>query len=144
MRLQGFTSLLTLSPSCLANTNPELCQAYNATLQSTAMAYGASEFELKVICIIGTSTIFLLVASFVMEKNKRYSYDVGYKLKVIAYAEEHRNRAAQRHFGPLPIEKTIRDWQAIIFFTRLTSWESACKIIVQRRKISPLYPLLPL
>ena len=44
--------------------------------------YGASELELKVICVIGKSTIFLLVASFVMEKNKRYSYDVGYKLKV--------------------------------------------------------------
>ena len=44
--------------------------------------YGASELELKVICVIGKSTIFLLVASFVMEKNKRYSYDAGYKLKV--------------------------------------------------------------
>ena len=32
---------------------------------------------------------------------------------------------------------------AIMFFTRLTSWESACKIIVQRWKISPLYPLPP-
>ena len=30
--------------------------------------YGASELELKVICVIGKSTIFLLVASFVMEK----------------------------------------------------------------------------
>ena len=28
-----------------------------------------------------------------MEKNKRYSYNAGYKLKVIAYAEEHGNRA---------------------------------------------------
>jgi hypothetical protein len=46
-----------------------------------------------VICVIGNSTIFLLVASFVMEKNKRYSYDAGYKLKVIAYAEDHGNRA---------------------------------------------------
>ena len=32
---------------------------------------------------------------------------------------------------------------AIIFFTRLTSWESVCKIIARRRKISPLYPLHP-
>ena len=40
-----------------------------------------------------------------MEKNKRYSYDAGYKLK----AEEHGNRAAERHFGPPPTEKTIRD-----------------------------------
>ena len=31
----------------------------------------------------------------------------------------------------------------IMFFTRLTSWESACKITVRPRKISPLYPLLP-
>jgi hypothetical protein len=28
-----------------------------------------------------------------MEKNKRYSYDEGYKLKVIAYAEDRGNRA---------------------------------------------------
>jgi hypothetical protein len=47
-----------------------------------------------------------------MEKNKRYSYDAVYKLKVIAYAEDHGNRAAERHFGPPPIEKTIRDWWA--------------------------------
>ena len=30
---------------------------------------------------------------------------------------------------------------SIMFFTRLTSWESACKIIAQRENISPLYPL---
>ena len=30
-----------------------------------------------------------------------------------------------------------------IFFTRLTSWESASKIIAWRRNISPLYPLHP-
>ena len=64
--------------------------------------YGASELELKVICVIGNSTIFLLVASFLMEKNKRYSYDAGYKLKVILYAEEHGNRAAEQHFGHPP------------------------------------------
>ena len=69
--------------------------------------YGASELELKVICVIGNSIIFLLVASFVIEKNKRYSYDAGYKLKVIpvSYAEEHGNRVAERHFGPPPTEK---------------------------------------
>ena len=60
------------------------------------------------ICVIGNSTIFLLVASFVMEKKKRYSYDAGYKLKVIPYAEEHGNRPAERHFGPPPMEKTIQ------------------------------------
>ena len=74
--------------------------------------YVASELELKVIYVIGNSTIFLLVASFVMEKNKRYSYDAGYKLKVIAYAEEHGNKTAGRHFNPPPTEKTICDWQA--------------------------------
>ena len=49
-----------------------------------------------------------------MEENKRYSYDAGYKLKVrvLAYAEEHGNRAAERHFGPPPTEKAIRDWRA--------------------------------
>ena len=31
----------------------------------------------------------------------------------------------------------------IKFFTRLTSWESACKIIAQHGNISPLYPLPP-
>ena len=46
-----------------------------------------------------------------MEKNKRYSYDAGYKMKVIAYAEEHENRAAERHFSPPPTEKTIREWR---------------------------------
>ena len=75
------------------------------------MVYGASELELKVICVIGKSTIFLLVTSFVIEKNKRYSYHAGYKLKVIAYTE-HGNRAAERHFGPPPTEKTICDWRA--------------------------------
>ena len=47
-----------------------------------------------------------------MEKNKRYSYDACYNLKVIAYAEEHGNRAAEQHFGPPPTEKIIRDWRA--------------------------------
>ena len=64
------------------------------------------------ICVVGNCTIFLLVASFVMEKNKRYSYDVGYKLKVITSAQEHGNRAAERHFGPPPTEKTICNWWA--------------------------------
>ena len=46
-----------------------------------------------------------------MEKNKRYSYDAGYKLKVIAYAEEHGNRAAEKHFDPPPTEKN-HSWLA--------------------------------
>ena len=59
----GFTSLLTLCPSRPAITNPEHCLAYDVIA-----VHGVSEFELKVICVIGNSTIFLLVASFVMEK----------------------------------------------------------------------------
>ena len=47
-----------------------------------------------------------------MGKNKRYSYDAGYKLQVILYAEEHGNRATEQHFGPPLMEKTIRDWRA--------------------------------
>ena len=47
-----------------------------------------------------------------MEKNKRYSYDAGYKLKIMAYAEERGNRASEQHFSPPPTEKTIRDWWA--------------------------------
>ena len=47
-----------------------------------------------------------------MEKYKRYSYDAGYKLKVIAYAEQHGNRAAEWHFGHPPTEKSICNWQA--------------------------------
>ena len=31
---------------------------------------------------------------------------------VIAYAEEHGNRAAEWHFSPPPTEKTFRDWWA--------------------------------
>ena len=66
--LRGFTSLLTLSPSRPAIGNPEHCRAYVALLQSRAWIYGASELESKVNCVIGNSAIFLLVASFVMEK----------------------------------------------------------------------------
>ena len=74
--LRGFTSLLILSPSC--HPKPRTL----SSLCCVTAVYGASELELKVICVIGKSTIFLLVASFVMEKNERYSYDAGYKLKV--------------------------------------------------------------
>ena len=61
------------------------CHLKPRTLSSlccVTAVYGASEFELKVIYVIGNSTIFLLVASFVVEKNERYSYDAGYKFKV--------------------------------------------------------------
>ena len=39
-------------------------------------------------------------------------HDMSYKLKVIAYAEEHRNKEAEQHFGPPPTEKTICGWRA--------------------------------
>ena len=35
-----------------------------------------------------------------------------HKLKEIAHAEEHGNRATERHFGPPPRQKTICDWRA--------------------------------
>ena len=73
-----------------------------SSLSCVIAVYNVSELELKVICVIGNSTIFLLVASFVMKKNKRYSYDAGYKLKVIASIEEH---GTDQHFGPPPTEK---------------------------------------
>ncbi|KAG2459032.1 POGK protein, partial [Polypterus senegalus] len=46
-----------------------------------------------------------------MSKQKRCTYKVGFKLEVIKYAKEHGNRAAERHFGPPPSEKMIREWQ---------------------------------
>uniref|UniRef100_A0A803J700 HTH CENPB-type domain-containing protein n=1 Tax=Xenopus tropicalis TaxID=8364 RepID=A0A803J700_XENTR len=44
-----------------------------------------------------------------MSKQKRLAYKVAFKLEVIKFAKEHGNRAAERHFGPPPTEKTIRD-----------------------------------
>lgn len=44
-------------------------------------------------------------------KQKRLSYNVNYKLEVVNYAKEHGNRAAERHFGPPPTEKMIREWK---------------------------------
>jgi hypothetical protein len=41
----------------------------------------------------------LLVVTIAMKKNTRYSYDAGYRLKVIAYTEEHGNRAVEQHFA---------------------------------------------
>ena len=37
-------------------------------------------------------------------------YDVQFKLKVIQYAKEHSNCAAERYFGVT--EKMVRDWRA--------------------------------
>ena len=44
-------------------------------------------------------------------KQRRKAYTVGYKLEVIEYAKQHGNRAAERHFGPPPTEKIIREWR---------------------------------
>jgi hypothetical protein len=33
---------------------------------------------------------------------ERFSYSVTFKLNVIKYVKEHRNRAAERYFGPPP------------------------------------------
>ena len=44
-----------------------------------------------------------------MSTGKRKSYEVGFKLKVVDYAEEHGNRGAEREFGVS--EKMVRDWR---------------------------------
>lgn len=40
---------------------------------------------------------------------KRKSYEAGFKLKVVDYAEEYGNRSAERHFGVS--EKVVRGWR---------------------------------
>ena len=42
-------------------------------------------------------------------KRKRSSYETGFKLRVIKYAEEHGNRGAEREFSVS--EKVVRDWR---------------------------------
>lgn len=44
-------------------------------------------------------------------KQKRTSYSFSFKVNVIQYAKENGNRAAERHFGPPPTEKMIREWR---------------------------------
>ncbi|XP_078244344.1 uncharacterized protein LOC110070281 isoform X2 [Pogona vitticeps] len=46
-----------------------------------------------------------------MIKQKRLAYEIPFKLEVVQYAKEHGNRAAERHFGPHPSEKMIREWR---------------------------------
>ena len=46
-----------------------------------------------------------------MSKQKRISYKIPLKLEVVKYTKEHGNRAAERHFGPPPTEKMIREWR---------------------------------
>jgi len=43
--------------------------------------------------------------------SRRCPYTARYKLQVVKYAEEHRNRSAERHFGPPPTEKMIQPWR---------------------------------
>lgn len=44
-----------------------------------------------------------------MPKRQRNSYDSNFKLRVINFAEQHTNAAAEREFGIN--EKMIRDWR---------------------------------
>ena len=44
-----------------------------------------------------------------MNTDKRKSYEAGFKLKVVKYAEEHGNRKAGREFGVS--EKVVRGWR---------------------------------
>ena len=39
------------------------------------------------------------------QNNHRRFYAIKFKLQVVDYAKEHRNRAAERSFGPSPSEK---------------------------------------
>jgi len=43
--------------------------------------------------------------------SKWFTCTIAYKLEVVRYAKEHGNRAAERHFGPLPTEKMIQQWR---------------------------------
>ena len=65
-------------------------------------------------------------------KRKRESYEASFKLKVIAYAEDFNNCAAEREFGVN--EKLVRDWRkkkAILM--------TAPKTQKKRRTYLPLY-----
>ena len=44
-----------------------------------------------------------------MSTGKRKSYEAGFKLKLVDYAEEHGNRGAEREFGVSA--KLVRDWR---------------------------------
>lgn len=44
------------------------------------------------------------------QKNKRSSFEVGFKLRVMQFAEEHNNSAALREFGVADSTGNIRLW----------------------------------
>ncbi|XP_077111701.1 uncharacterized protein LOC143767342 isoform X2 [Ranitomeya variabilis] len=46
-----------------------------------------------------------------ISKQKRLSYKIPFKLKVVKFAKKHGNRAAERKFGRPPTEKMIREWR---------------------------------
>ncbi|KAF6088438.1 hypothetical protein HJG60_008266 [Phyllostomus discolor] len=46
-----------------------------------------------------------------MSKQKRIPYKIPFKLEVVKYGKEHGNRAVERHFGPSPTKKMIREWR---------------------------------
>lgn len=54
---------------------------------------------------------YVLESVATASSSKRFSYTITYKLEVVQYAKKRGNRAASRHFGPLPTEKMIRQWR---------------------------------
>jgi len=44
-------------------------------------------------------------------KERRLSYSIAFKIKVVNYTEKHGNRAAESRFGSPPTEKMIREWR---------------------------------
>jgi len=44
-------------------------------------------------------------------KERRLSYSITFKIKVVNYAEKYGNRAAERHFGSPPTEMMIQEWR---------------------------------
>ncbi|CAI5785439.1 Hypothetical predicted protein, partial [Podarcis lilfordi] len=59
-------------------------------------------------CIFLQKTSHVLIR---MIKQRRLVYKIPFKLEVVKYAKEHGNRAAERHCGPPPTERMIRDWR---------------------------------
>jgi hypothetical protein len=70
---------------------------------------------------------------------KRFSYSVAFKLQVVQYAKGNGNRAAERHFGPPPTEKMIREWrkqenQLIVFEKNKHSFRTRSKMTSIRNR----------
>nr|AHN53440.1 DDE superfamily endonuclease [Nuttalliella namaqua] len=67
--------------------------------------------EASVLMNCPTFTVLLPFILYKMSNQKRLAYKAAFKLEVIKFAKEHGNRAAERHFGPPPTEKMIREWR---------------------------------